>query len=47
MSFLVIPIPLFGQINIKLAKDSLFSERHGYVPTFVLCGIRFTWRKKR
>lgn len=47
MSFLIIPIPRLGQINLKLAKHSLFSERNGYVPTIVLFGIRFTWRAKR
>ena len=36
MSFLIIPIPRVGQLNVKLARHSLFSERNGYVPTFVL-----------
>lgn len=41
-----IRIPLFiGQINIKNSKGTLFSERYGKVPTFVIFGIRFTWRR--
>lgn len=45
MSFLIIPIWRLGQINVKFAKDSLFSERYGMVPTFAVLGIRFTWRR--
>lgn len=46
MSFLIIPIWRFGQINVKFAENSMFSERHGSVPTCVLFGIRLTWRKR-
>lgn len=43
-----IRIPLFvGQINIKLADRSLYSERYGLVPSFCFFGIRFTWRRWR
>lgn len=45
MSFLVIPIWPWGQINVKWARDSLFSERNGKVPTVVVFGIRLTWRR--
>jgi hypothetical protein len=45
LSFLIIPIWPWGQVNLKLASDSLFSERYGKVPTFVWFGIRFTWRR--
>lgn len=44
MSFLIIPIFRLGQVNVKFAKHSLFSERYGKVPTIVVFGIRFTWR---
>jgi hypothetical protein len=47
MSFLVIPVWPFGQVNLKRVEDSLFSERYGKVPTFVLAGIRVTWRRWR
>lgn len=41
-----IRIPLvLGQINIKLNRDSLYSERYGKVRTLAFCGLRFTWRK--
>lgn len=39
------PIWPWGQINAKLARDSLFSERNNYVPTCVLFGVRLTWRR--
>lgn len=43
-----IRIPLFvGQINIKPAERSLFSERYGKTPSFVAFGLRVTWRKWR
>jgi len=44
LSFLIIPIWPFGQINVKCVENSLFSERDGAIPTFVVLGIRFTWR---
>jgi hypothetical protein len=47
MSWLIIPVPLFGQINLKWSRDSLFSERNGFVPTFSIFGVRVTWRSKR
>jgi hypothetical protein len=47
MSFLVIPFGRWGQVNVKLARDSLFSERYGKVPTFSVFGVRFTWRRKK
>ncbi len=46
MSFLVIRVWPFGQINFKRVENSLFSERYGHVPTFVFAGIRVTWRKR-
>jgi len=42
-SFLVIPL-YFGQINVKWVENSLWSERNGNVLTFVILGVRFTWR---
>lgn len=47
MSFLIIPIWPWGQVNVKKASNSLFSERYKKVPTIVLFGVRFTWRKWR
>ena len=47
MSFLYIPILWFGTINVKLAKNSLFSERNGFAPSIAFLGIRFTWRGRR
>jgi len=47
MSFLVIPVRPFGQINVKLNRNSMFSERYGLVPTISIFGIRFTWRYYR
>lgn len=44
MSEVIIPF-FVGQINIKRAGNTLFSERYGLVPTIVICGWRFTWRK--
>lgn len=44
LSFLIIPIWPFGQINIKRVENSLFSERNGGCPTCVIFGIRFSWR---
>lgn len=40
-------IPAFvGQINVKRpGATPLFSERYGMVPTVVVFGWRFTWRK--
>ena len=35
----------FGQVNFKWDKNSLFSERNGHAPSFVLCSIRVTWRR--
>jgi hypothetical protein len=46
MRFLIIPIGRWGHVNVKFAKDSLFSERYGKIPTFAIFGIRFTWRRK-
>lgn len=46
MSFLIIPF-FVGQINVKLARESLWSERVGATPSFILFGVRFTWRKWR
>lgn len=47
MSFLIVPIWPWGQINIKRIGNSLFSERNGCVPTLAFWGLRFTWRKWR
>lgn len=47
LSFLVIPIWPWGQVNVKWDKSTMFSERYGYVPTFCIFGIRFTWRRWR
>ena len=47
MSFLVIPLRPYGQINVKLNRNSLFSERYSRVPTVSIFGIRFTWRAYR
>lgn len=46
MREIIIPL-LIGQINIKRADKTLFSERYGLVPTFVVLGWRVTWRKWR
>lgn len=46
MSFLYIKTP-WGQLNVKLDRNSLPSERFGMVPTKVIGPIRFTWRAKR
>lgn len=45
-SFLIIPF-FVGQINVKLKKNTLFSERYGQVPTITIGPLRFTWRKWR
>lgn len=44
ISLLVIPL-FVGQINVKLARNSLASERYGMVPSVRLLGLRLTWRR--
>jgi len=44
MSLLIIPL-WFGRLHIKHNRFSLFSERNGFVPSFALFGVRFTWRR--
>jgi hypothetical protein len=43
-SFLIVPL-FVGQLNIKWARNSLFSERNGRVPTIRIGPIRLTWRR--
>lgn len=45
LSFLIVPVWPWGQINIKWNRNSLFSERNGGAPTIVVLNIRFTWRR--
>lgn len=44
LSFLILPL-WWGQLNIKWNRNSLFSERHGYVPTWRIGPFRITWRR--
>lgn len=43
-SFLVIPM-LVGQINVKLYRNALFSERNKCVPTLRIGPVLFVWRR--
>ncbi len=43
-SFLRIPL-FIGRLNVKLNKNSLYSERNNRVPTMVIGRFRITWRK--
>jgi hypothetical protein len=37
-----------GRLNIRRETATvMFSERYGLVPSIVVLGFRFTWRKKR
>lgn len=46
MSFLVVPA-IVGQVNVKWARNSLFGERNGLVPSITIGPFRLTWRKWR
>lgn len=46
MSIFVLRLP-GGQLNLKWKKDSLFSERNGYVPTTAIGPFRLTWHRRR
>lgn len=48
MPYMLIRVPLmFGQLNIKHKKNSLYSERTGSCPSFTIGPLRLTWRRWR
>jgi hypothetical protein len=47
LSFLIVPVWPWGQLNFKRVENSLFSERYGQTPSVVVFGVRITWRRWR